>query len=235
MSALERLARFRRRRRQRGAALFIVVMVIVLLMAIGVFSARSASMVDVASGFNRQAIQTQYVTEYGTRVVVNEFGVPGNGESILKEMQDPANTETCEATKNVVPVVAGDKVECYRLPISDLAARIDTNFAGQTIFDVSSVGTEGSLGPPLLDASQPWMMGTFQVEITDPGPPTEPEAGSDVGGGASTRRRQFTLTGTGQTRPFSPGNACNQTSTAAAGVQTMRAIISAPGFATTGG
>ncbi len=51
------LEQLRRRRQQRGAAIFIVVLVITMIAAIGVFSMRQASLVELATGFNRQNTQ----------------------------------------------------------------------------------------------------------------------------------------------------------------------------------
>ena len=51
--------------RQRGAAVFIVVMVLTLLTAVGIFAVRSASMADVAAGFDREGAQAGLVAEYG--------------------------------------------------------------------------------------------------------------------------------------------------------------------------
>jgi Tfp pilus assembly protein PilX len=62
-----RLQELKQRRAQRGAAVFIVVMVLSLITAIGVFSMRSASLVDLASGYNRQSVQASFVAEYAAR------------------------------------------------------------------------------------------------------------------------------------------------------------------------
>lgn len=56
-----------RRRQERGAALFLVVMVLSIVSAIGVFSMRSASLVDVAAGYARQSVQSTLVAEYAAR------------------------------------------------------------------------------------------------------------------------------------------------------------------------
>jgi len=50
---------------QRGAAVFIVVMVLTLLTAVGIFAVRSASMADVAAGFDREGAQASLIAEYG--------------------------------------------------------------------------------------------------------------------------------------------------------------------------
>ncbi len=65
------LCRWKRRRAQRGAAIFIVVMAIVLLTGIGIFAVRTASMVDVAAGYERQATQTHHLSEYAGRIAAS--------------------------------------------------------------------------------------------------------------------------------------------------------------------
>ncbi len=67
----------RSRRSERGASVFIVLLVITLLTAIGIFSARSASLVDQAAGYDRQLVQTQYVPELAGRAVGAELGDGG--------------------------------------------------------------------------------------------------------------------------------------------------------------
>jgi hypothetical protein len=61
------LARLRRRRAQRGMAVFLVVLVLTMVSAIGIFSMHSASLVDRASGFNRQNVQATAMVEFGAR------------------------------------------------------------------------------------------------------------------------------------------------------------------------
>ena len=64
----------RRRSEERGAALFVVVLVLTLLTAVGLFAAQSATLVDQASGYSRQASQTSYLAEYGTLLATTELG-----------------------------------------------------------------------------------------------------------------------------------------------------------------
>ena len=61
------VARCRRRQRERGAAVFLVVMVLTIVAAIGVFSMRSASLVDRATGYSRQSVQATAMAEYAAR------------------------------------------------------------------------------------------------------------------------------------------------------------------------
>ena len=75
------LASYRKRRDQRGAAVFMVVMVLALISAIGVFSMRSASLVDLASGFNRQNVQSSFIAEYAARAAATYLE---NNESLVE-------------------------------------------------------------------------------------------------------------------------------------------------------
>lgn len=61
------LERSRRRRRESGAAVFLVVMVLTIVAAIGVFSMRSASLVDLATGYSRQSVQATMASNYAAR------------------------------------------------------------------------------------------------------------------------------------------------------------------------
>lgn len=61
------LARVRARREQRGAAIFLVVLVLTIVAGIGVFSMRSAGLVDLATGYSRQSVQTTFVADYAAR------------------------------------------------------------------------------------------------------------------------------------------------------------------------
>jgi Tfp pilus assembly protein PilX len=101
------LERVRRRSRERGAAVFMVVMVLTLVSAIGVFSMRSASLVDLASGYNRQNVQATFVAEYAARaaatylernpgVVTTNVRVAGCGSALLAANADA----TCAVLKD---------------------------------------------------------------------------------------------------------------------------------------
>ena len=68
------LARLRRRRSQRGMAVFLVVLVLTMVSAIGVFAMHSASLVDRATGFNRQNVQATAVVEFGMRGAATWLG-----------------------------------------------------------------------------------------------------------------------------------------------------------------
>lgn len=66
-----------RREQERGAALFVVVMAIMLLTGLGVWTMRSAALVDQASGFARAASQGQYLAEFGALATTAQLSVTG--------------------------------------------------------------------------------------------------------------------------------------------------------------
>jgi hypothetical protein len=73
-SVAARFDALRARREQRGAALFLVVMVITILSAIGLFAMRSASLVDVATGYNRQGVQAAFLADFAARGAATFMG-----------------------------------------------------------------------------------------------------------------------------------------------------------------
>ena len=193
------IAQLRRRRRQRGASIFIVLLVVTLLTAIGIFTARSATMVDQAAGYDRQLIQTQYLTEYAGRAVSAELG-DGAGKSYLDKVVQ--GTDTCQSNENLQVITAGAPIPCYKLYISEIAARVNTH-TGNAVIDKQTVANAGSLGPALGAAGVGTEMdGVFVVEMTDP-IESVPKAGSQLSGvGANAFRDvQLTLTAFGQIRP----------------------------------
>jgi hypothetical protein len=71
---LRALARLERRRAEGGMAVFLVVLVLTMVSAIGVFAMRSASLVDLATGFNRQSVQSTLMAEYAARAAASYLG-----------------------------------------------------------------------------------------------------------------------------------------------------------------
>jgi Tfp pilus assembly protein PilX len=61
------IERARQRRGERGAAVFLVVLVLTIVAAIGVFSMRSAGLVDLATGYSRQSVQATFMANYAAR------------------------------------------------------------------------------------------------------------------------------------------------------------------------
>jgi hypothetical protein len=191
--------RSRHRRRRRGAAVFIVVMVITLLTAIGVFAIRSASLVDQAAGFQRQGLQTAYLTEYAGRAVTAELG-DGAAKSYLDRVR--LGTDTCQVNAELPQLPGMPPPPCYKLYISEISSRVQNNFANSTVLEKQTATAAGSLGGPVAQAGHA-LEGVFVVEMTEPYE-SVPNAGSEQAANASNAFRdvQLTLTAFGQVRPI---------------------------------
>lgn len=222
--------RHRARRGERGAAVFIVVMVIVLLTAIGIVAAQSASLVDQASGYSRQALQTYYLTDYAGRVATAELG--SKPQTYLDLMRK--GSEACPSNKLVTPVTAGAPIPCYKLFMNELAGRVSDNYSGQTLLDNQTTNTPGSLGAPLSSGTY-MLNGVFMVEMIE-AYKADPKARSDVGGGANSFFDvQVTLTAFGQIRSMpdsgvntDPWCAKKTGVSSGASVQAVRAHVTLP-------
>ncbi len=188
-------------RSQRGAAVFVVLLVITLVTAIGIFAARSASLVDQAAGFERQMVQTQLLTEFAGRAVSAELG-DGAGKSYLDQVV--LGTDTCETNELVLPL-AGGPIPCYKLYISEIADRVNVK-SGTTVIEQQTATHGGSLGPKLSAGAQSAVEGLFVVEMTEPFE-SVPNPGSEAGGAQTNSFRdvQLTLTAYGQVRPVGAG------------------------------
>jgi hypothetical protein len=216
-------ARRSRRRRQRGAAVFIVVMAITLLTAIGIFAIRSASMVETAAGYNRQAIQTMYLSEYAARsTAAHTSGITDAVVNVLLR-SDP---EKCLSNGTLA-------LPCAKFISSEIESRVDKEYPGQLLLEPQDTSTEGSLGPALGAAgTQAAQDATFLVELTDPGDTAAKEGfhADDRG----LKNVQVTVTALAQIRPFPVGGASGNpwctaaTSSNGASVQTLRAHITLP-------
>jgi hypothetical protein len=77
MIVLKLPQRRRRQARERGAAIFVVVLALTLLTGVGIWSMRSAALVDQASGHARAAMQGQYLAEMGLITASTLLAIPG--------------------------------------------------------------------------------------------------------------------------------------------------------------
>jgi Tfp pilus assembly protein PilX len=136
-----------RRQQQRGAAVFLVVMVLTLVTAIGVFSMRSASLVNLATGFNRQGVQATALAEFGARAAATYLG---DAAIILDET---GNIAGCAANLQAQDATA----YCQVLKLSYTAS------APQAFSD----GLPGLLSLP---GDPTVVRGEFVTELTEPGP-----------------------------------------------------------------
>jgi hypothetical protein len=209
-------ARERSHQGERGAAVFIVILVVTLLTAVGVYAARTATLVDVAAGNARQALQTQYVAEYGAIVATTELG---NGTATEYVTKMGRASDDCRATQNVDESVAGAP-PCFKMYRSELSQQT-TN----PLFATADATSPGSLGGPVTvtGATAFGLQGNFVVELTDPTSSATPIAGTPAGG--SFYFLQVTLTSIGQVLPAENLDACDAKAAAVAGTQTLRSHV----------
>ncbi len=201
-----------RHRTERGAAVFIVVMVIALLTGIGIYAARSASLVDVAAGYNRQALQAQHVSEFGALLAIAEAGTPAISEYIRL---GTAGSSQCRMNRNISASVNAHPF-CFKLHRAELESRL----VNTDLFEPPSDGNPGSLG---MHAD---LQGNFAVELTDIGPAGAPVQGTEQGGlSQGFTYYQVALTSIGQVVPSSNLAACTEKAASLAGQQMMRAHV----------
>ena len=185
---------------QRGAALFVVVLVLTLLTAVGLFAAQSATLVDRASGYSRQAAQTAYLAELGVLASAAELG-SGSAGAYRERMLSP--TDECRMNVGIDQEGIG-KPPCLVFKLGDFAVP-----SGDPVVDTSLM----SLTPDLV------------VEVTDPGPAGAPVAGTDLSGtGSSFGYMKVTATTIAQVRP-SGGTGCVDNFAVVAAQQMTRAHI----------
>jgi Tfp pilus assembly protein PilX len=173
------LARLERRRRGRGMAVFLVVLVLTLVSAIGVFSMRSASLVDLATGFNRQNVQATLMAEYGARAAASYLG------------EHTGLSESSVAVSGCAPglLALNPSASCLVLKTS-LLSDLDTTSAPVAFSD----GLAGLLSPS-ADPTQ--IQAEFVTEIVEPGMATI----SASPGFESADIKEITITSTARVYP----------------------------------
>jgi hypothetical protein len=190
----------RHRQEQRGAAVFIVVMVLTLLTAVGIFAVRSASMADIAAGYDREAAQTSLVAQYATTTAATYLATPA-GSVIISNMKPNLY---CQSNMGI-------QAACFKLTSAMLEA--STLLQGnEDLFETSS----SSLNANALPTTE----ADFMIELTDPAKSGELTPGNP------TSPVEVTVTAIAQVRQ---ATACvnGVGTTSNAGQQVMRALISA--------
>jgi Tfp pilus assembly protein PilX len=128
------LSGLRRRRNQRGMAVFLVVLVLTMVSAIGVFSMHSASLVDRATGFNRQNVQATAIVEFGVRGAATWLG-PHKEEVVESKVRVPGCSPRLLAASEFAP--------CSTLKDTSLS-----DIFGETAPSPLSDGLAGQLNSP---------------------------------------------------------------------------------------
>jgi hypothetical protein len=172
-------------------AVFLVVLVLTMVTAIGIFSMRSASLVDLASGFNRQNIQATLIAEYGARSAATWLG-PNKEQVMASDLQ------ACN------PALMAANLDARCVPVKDtLLAQTFTASAPLGFND----GLMGMLSLPTGSGQQ--LRAEVLSELTEAGDaPAADRPGSPAGGirelTVTTKARVFPTT-TGSTAICSDG------------------------------
>jgi hypothetical protein len=196
---------------------FVVVLVISLLTALGLFAVKSSTLSNRVSGYNRQLVQTHYVTELGVVATAGDLKTSLHNTFYLlkKRIPDPMSGDAvCEAFQHQ------QFPNCVLMSYDDLQYQ-----ASVPLFSPQSTGVHGSLGPEPVDTD-------MRVEITDPVEMDAP-GGFQVGGGSEDTQGQrfamLTVTVTGVVMPpsgLAPGSDnFTQATTTAAGIERQRAHV----------
>lgn len=218
--ALIQTRRLAARRRERGNALFIVVMVVTLLTAVGLFAMRSAGLSNQAAGYNRQGVQTLYLSEFATRSAAAEL--VGKEQHYFNRIVRGATSggDDCRANRNLSALMTPERPPCAKLLSQDVWTRTNAVFPG-------NVGT--STSPTLLgELGSSDVEGAFLVEMTDVSQVGSPVVGEDAGPGRF-KHMQVVLTATAQVRPKAPAGStvttCQDALTVTSSLQTLRARV----------
>lgn len=218
--------RLTRARAERGNALFIVVMVITLLTGVGLFAMRSASLSNLAAGYNRQGTQTLYLSEFGTRSAAAEL--VGKEQHYFNRIVKGSTTggDDCRANRELIQTLVSqnltDQPPCAKLLANDIWERASDAFSGSSYIGTTSRSLPGELGSSDLE-------GAFVVEMTDLAQVNTPLAGEDSTAGRM-KHMQVLLTTTAQVRPIvepeaGEENTCQDSLSVTSSLQTLRAKV----------
>lgn len=165
----------RRRPEQRGAAIFIVVLVVTLLTTLGLFAARNAAQVNLASGHARQATQSLYYAEMATELGIAQIDGPQAGAYVSQMTTSKDAVERqCMANALAGPT---QTPYCYRILDTEVLDKVNDS-TGLALTDLHAPQTTtapGSFGPALPRAdvtgddtvANVGRDGVFVIELTD--------------------------------------------------------------------
>jgi hypothetical protein len=196
------------RRAERGAALFLVVMVVSVLSAIGVFAMRSASLADVAAGYNRQGVQAAFLADFAARASATYMS---RGDDFVGKSADDRVSGCARSF-----LAANSKASC-------------TVIEGESLFDDFLQGQDGLLGKLALDNGPAGVRGAIATEVLAP----SAAATLSRPGFESTHFKQLTVTAIAHVYP---GDNATMTSSCTAGAreslseQSVRAHVIVPQF-----
>jgi hypothetical protein len=188
-------------------------MVITLLTAVGLFAARSTSLVDAATGYARQSAQAVALADYGSQLVASELG-QGRAERVfqlmdLRNQYCPTYGDPTLAPWNTAPLMPQ---ACYAFDYNQLEARVQSNTTNAfNVIEYQTNVVDGSLGPRFLDTTSTYGVdGVLVVEVFDAFQIANIRGES----AAKPSGREVTINSMAQIRPFSALTERNQNNAA---------------------
>ncbi len=174
-SSQKKTERIRARRKQRGTAVFIVMMALVVLTGAGLWTIHSAGLTDAASGNERAAAQTLYISEMGVMAGTAYFAIAGYADANYEAAHFVGNPDDCYS-------VPSGKF-CKAIPLEEIGASFQDHTTG-TQYTLLDPGAEGSFGEFASNVAGS-VLGDFILEMSDPKPALVP--GTDVSDGTYQR------------------------------------------------
>jgi hypothetical protein len=206
------------RQGERGAAVFIVVMALTLLTAVGLFAVRSASLADMAAGYDREGAQATLIAEYA--ITASAAYLANDPSTVLLGYKASIDRSPQPCQSNAMPGTfpsPAPRPGCYRLELAELQTSFNKS-TGESVFAPANLAGGPSTSTSSLNANET-TNATFVVEVTDASKTGVPAEGDD----AKVSTITMTLTAISQVRP---AVACAASVSApAAGQQVMRAMI----------
>lgn len=207
----------RARARERGAVIFIVSMTLALLASLGLYALGNARTEVRTAGYEKQALQNQYLSEYGTLAVTQNMTADIAQQYSLLMLDPVKRTNNCISIKDAQTSGVTDLSKaCKRLGRDEIASL----WSSTTTMAIrpSWWWPAGSLGawPNATD-------GDFFVEMSEP-----TQIARLAGYSLNWCSLQFTLTSFGVTRSYYYSNETSRF--AGQGMSTSRARITAGPF-----
>ena len=194
-------------------------MVLTLLTAVGLFAVRSASLADVAAGYDREGAQATLIAEYA--ITASAAYLANDPSTVLIGYK-----ASIDSIPSALPIERARRVPCrrprrrpgcYRLELGELQTSFSKT-SKETVFAPPNLAGSVSTSTSSLNANET-TNATFVVEVTDAAKTGVPAEGDD----AKVSTILMTLTAISQVRPAA---ACAASLSApAAGQQVMRAMI----------
>lgn len=177
-------------RSQRGAAVFIVVLMMTLLTALGIFAVRSASLADVAAGYDREGVQASLVAQYGLTATTAFIGAKNLSTTVVQTMSLPLPFKQPKCETN--PGLPGPP--CYQIrQAQDIQADVMTT-SNEFLFAPSNTSVPVPNGTSSLNVNET-TDAAFAVELTEVAPTGVPLSGDNT-----LRQYQVTVTSMAQVR-----------------------------------